>query len=133
MKIKELIKDFVKNLKEYVSYLMKVNYKELFVNTVILFCILILASFVYLPVSLIDDLIYSFITMFVSLPVIAGSIYHWIFQLISFILAVLAFMYLFNMRFKDIKEKGINNQPIVVKDKEKKTVTLDLPKTKDSK
>ena len=108
MKVKELCKEFFKNLKEYVAYLMKVDFKELFVNTVILICILALATFVYLPVSLVDDLILSLLTIFIQFSATLAAIYHWIFKLISFVLSVLAFMYLFNMRFKDVKEMSGN-------------------------
>ena len=133
MKIKNLFKEFFKCLREYVQYLMKVNFKDLFINTVILVCILVLSSFVYLPVSLVDDLIYSFITIFVELPIIVSSIYHWIFSLISLFLAVLAFMYLFNLRFKDVKEKSKNEKTVVVQNKEKKVETIELPKAKNDK
>ena len=44
-------------------------------------------------------------------------------------------MYLFNLRFKDVKEKGLNSASVnkmaeSTEDKEKK-VTIDLPKKKE--
>ena len=132
MKVKELCKEFFKNLKEYVAYLMKVDFKELFVNTVILICILALATFVYLPVSLVDDLILSLLTIFIQFSATLAAIYHWIFKLISFVLSVLAFMYLFNMRFKDVKEKGLENKvEIKPKNGDAPKTELDLPKKKE--
>ena len=132
MKVKELCKEFFKNLKEYVAYLMKVDFKELFVNTVILICILALATFVYLPVSLVDDLILSLLTIFIKFSATLAAIYHWIFKLISFVLSVLAFMYLFNMRFKDVKEKGLENKVEIKPKKDDAPKTeLDLPKKKE--
>ena len=123
-KVKELCKEFIKNLKEYVSYLMKVDFKELFINTIILVCILALATFVYLILSL--------LTIFIKFSAIVAAIYHWIFKLISFVLAVLAFMYLFNMRFKDVKEKGLENKVEIKSKNDDGTKTeLDLPKKKE--
>jgi len=128
--MKQLFKDFFKNLKDYVSYLMKVNFKELFVNTIILVCILVLSTFAYVPVGLLDDLIFNFIKIFVTMPVLVTQIYHWIFNLLGFVLALCAFAYMFNLRFKDVKEKGLDNKVEITKKGESK-VTLDLPKQKD--
>ena len=125
MKVKELCKEFFKNLKEYIAYLMKVDFKELFVNTVILICILALAT-------LVDDLILILLTIFIKFSATIAAIYHWIFKLISFVLSVLAFMYLFNMRFKDVKEKGLENKvEIKPKNGDAPKTELDLPKKKE--
>ena len=129
--MKEMSKEFFKNLKEFVQYLMKVNFKELFVNTIILVCILVLSTFVYVPIELVDRLIFDFIKIFGTMPGIVAQIYHWIFHLISFICALFAFMYLFNLRFKDVKEKGLENK-VEIKNKSEEKVTLDLPKKKDN-
>jgi hypothetical protein len=40
-------------------------------------------------------------------------------------------MYLFNLRFKDVKEKGLENK-VEIKNKSEEKVTLDLPKKKDN-
>jgi len=126
-KIRKLIKDFGKNLKDYVQYLMKVDFKELFVNTVILLCIVLLSTFVYMPISIIRDLISDLVKIFFTVPVIVTSIYTWVVSLISFILCLIAFMYLFNMRFADVlraKEEK-EGKKIIVKGDE-----LELPKEK---
>ena len=128
--MKEMFKNFGKNFKEYISYLMKVGFKELFINVLILFCIIVLATFVYIPVGLVEQLIFDFLKIFGTMPIVVSNIYHWVFQLISFILAIFAFVYLFNLRFKDVKEKGIDTKVEINKKGEEK-VTLDLPKKKD--
>ena len=128
--MKEMFKNFGKNFKEYISYLMKVGFKELFINVLILFCIIVLATFVYIPVGLVEQLIFDFLKIFGTMPIVVSNIYHWVFQLISFILAIFAFIYLFNLRFKDVKEKGIDTKVEINKKGEEK-VTLDLPKKKD--
>lgn len=129
-KVKQVIKDFFSNLKEYIKYLMKVDFKELFVNTVILVCLVVLAAFAYIPISVIQDLIYKFIQIFVSVGLIFGQLYNWIFQILSFIVALFAFMILFNMRFADIKNKKSENKVVVKKNGSDKTEELELPKAK---
>lgn len=126
-KIKNLIKKFGKNLKDYVQYLMKVDFKELFINTIILLCIVLLSTFVYMPIGILRDLISDFVKIFFTVPVIVTSIYTWIVSLISFILCLMAFMYMFNMRFEDVlkaKEEK-EGKKIIVKGDE-----LELPKEK---
>ena len=94
---------FFKRAKAYIDYLMKVDFKELFVNVVILFCMIVLAAFMFIPVGIVQDVIRSFIQVFVSMPVTIGLLYNWVFYLLSFALSILAFMYLFNKRFEDLE------------------------------
>ena len=131
--MKNMLKTFIKTLKEYVNYLMKVDFKELFANTVILVCILILAAFVYIPVGIVQDLIRNLLTIFVNLNGIIGLIYTWTFSVIGAIVAILAFIYLFNKRYESIQKSDedtkennnkLNNK--TSKDKE----DLELPKVK---
>ena len=131
--MKNMLKTFIKTLKEYVNYLMKVDFKELFANTVILVCILILAAFVYIPVGIVQDLIRNLLTIFINLNGIIGLIYTWTFSVIGAIVAILAFIYLFNKRYESIQKSDedtkennnkLNNK--TSKDKE----DLELPKVK---
>lgn len=135
--IKAMFKDFVSNLKKYIDYLMKVNFKELFVNTVILFCILVLAAFVFIPIGIIQDIIRTFIIIFVDFSSVFGLLYNWIFYLFSFICAFFAFVYMFNKRFSDIealkkqindKEKSIERNKNTKKDEDE----FELPREKNS-
>ena len=131
--MKNMLKTFIKTLKEYVNYLMKVDFKELFANTVILVCILILAAFVYIPVGIVQDLIRNLLTIFINLNGIIGLIYTWTFSVIGAIVAILAFIYLFNKRYESIQKSDedtkennnkLNNK--TSKDKE----DLEIPKVK---
>lgn len=138
--MKKMFKEFLKNLKEYIDYLMKVNFKELFVNTIILVCILILSSFVFVPIGIFQDVIRSFITIFVNFSLIFGLIYNWIFYLISFICFLLAFVYMFNKRFSDIEElknsidnKNVKKLKIEQNKNNKEKEEFELPKKKESK
>lgn len=135
------MKKFLKNLKQYVNYIMKVNFKDLLVNVVILGCIVLLSVLVYLPVGLIEDLIRSFIVIWMPFEGVPAILFTWTFSLISFICAVIAFIFLFNKRFEDIEafkeqvsspNKSVSKKMIesnVIDEDDK----IELPKEKDSK
>lgn len=133
----KLWNDFFGNFKKYINYLMEVNFKELFVNTVILFCILVLSAFVYIPIGLISDLIRGFITIFISFGGVPSLLYSWGFSLLSAICAFMSFMYLFNKRFSDLeafKTQVREKKEEVKEEKQSKNADeLELPKAKDSK
>ena len=133
--MKKLFVDFKGNVKKYVDYIMSVDFGELFVNVLILICILLLSTFLFVPVGMVETIIRDFINLFGSLPNIVYSIYSWVFNIISVVLSVLAFMYMFNKRFDDIEafKKQMKEKPA---DKENKNVDseeLELPKAKNSK
>lgn len=135
------MKNFLKNLKQYINYIMKVNFKDLLVNVVILGCIVLLSILIYLPVGLIEDLIRSFIVIWMPFEGTPAVLFTWTFSLISFICAVIAFIYLFNKRFADIEafkdqvsnpKKSIQNEidkPRAMVEEEE----IELPKEKDDK
>ena len=134
--MKNMFKEFLSNFKEYIDYLMKVDFRELFINTLILICLLILSAFFFIPIGIIQDVIRSFIIIFVDFNVITGSLYNWLFYLLSFVVCIYAFVYMFNKRFGDLEElkKQIKNkdEKKVVNTKEKDD-ELDLPKAKNNK
>lgn len=139
--MKDLLKDFIKNLKSYVNYLMSVNFKDLFINTVIILCIVVLSGIVYVPIGIVEDLIRSFVLIFGSLSGKVAMVYNWSFDLISAVCFIITFMFLFNKRFEDIenlKEQISGKDEIPKKSNEKsnkksskKDDELDLPKTKE--
>ena len=128
--MKEMLKKFWKTLKDYVNYLMKVDFKELFINTIILICLVILAAFVYIPIGLVQDLIRNLLSIFINMGGIFGLIYTWLFSLIGAIVAILAFIYLFNKRFDSIKNES-NKESSNKKESKEKEEDLDLPKVKE--
>ena len=134
--MKNMFKEFLSNFKEYIDYLMKVDFRELFINTLILICLLILSAFFFIPIGIIQDVIRSFIIIFVDFNVITGSLYNWLFYLLSFVVCIYAFVYMFNKRFGDLEElkKQIKNKDVkkVVNTKEKDD-ELELPKAKNNK
>lgn len=139
--MKDLFKNFIKNVKNYVDYIMKVNFRELFINVVILLCIVILSALVFAPVELVRDIIRSFIVIYTPFDGTISLLYNWVFYLLSSIIFVITFMFLFNKRFANMdmfkkqvaedldKTKNSDNKS---KEKEsKKDDDLDLPKTKN--
>lgn len=130
-KIKLIIKNFFPTLKKYVDYLMNVGYKDLFINTIIIFCLILLAAFVYVPVGLLQDLILTTIQLFINLSGIFSKIYFWLFHVLSAVCAVLVFMWLFNRRFEDVEKQNQEKEDKkVTKDKVNSDDNFDLPKAK---
>ncbi len=132
--MKETFNKFKVNFKKYIDYLMTVNFGELFINVLILLCIIVLSTFIFVPVGLIESLIRDFLSLFITLPSAVLSVYAWVFTLISTVLSFLAFVYLFNKRFEDMdafKKQIANKQPVqsVKKDED----VLELPKAKEHK
>lgn len=130
----KLIKTFLKNLKDYLSYLMKVGFGDLLIQFLTLVIILLLSCFIYVPIGLIEDIIIS--AMGFLGQVVNDKTYQildLVFKIISFIFAMFAFMYLFNKRYDDIqklkndlKYKG-NKQN---NNKKREVVDIELPKEK---
>ena len=130
-----MLKKFWKRFKDYFSYLMTVDFKELFINLVILVCIILLSSFVFVPVGLVESLIRDFIFLFITLDSFVLQLYNWLFDLIATLGSVYAFIILFNKRFEDIEafKKQIKGKPqeTKVQEETKKDDELELPKTKE--
>ena len=131
-----MFKKFGTNAKKYCDYLMTVNFTDLFINDLILICILVLSSFVFMPVGLLKTLIRDFILLFMDVNGTILSVYDWIFTLISTVLTIVAFIYMFNKRFEDLEtfKKQLKEKPQKdIKDTSDNEEELILPKTKDEK
>lgn len=131
-----MFKKFGTNAKKYYDYLMTVNFTDLFINVLILICILVLSSFVFMPVGLLKTLIRDFILLFMDVNGTILSVYDWIFTLISTVLTIVAFIYMFNKRFEDLEtfKKQLKEKPQKdIKDTSDNEEELILPKTKDEK
>ena len=129
-----MFKKFISNVKNYVNYLMTVNFGELFINVLILLCILVLSTFVFVPVGLFQSLIRDFILLFGSMSNLFLSIFDWVFTLISTVLAATAFIYMFNKRFDDLDllKKQINNKQVKEVEPKKEEEKIELPKEKET-
>ena len=132
--MKKLFVNFKGNFKKYIDYIMSVNFGELFINVLILICILLLSTFVFVPIGTVESIIRDFIGLFGGMPNFLSSLIKFIFTVISTVVSVLAFVYLFNKRFEDIeafkKHMYVKPEEKVVK---KEEAELELPKTKNGK
>lgn len=132
--MKKLFINFKGNFKKYIDYLMSVNFGDLFINVLILICIILLSTFVFVPISMVESIIRDFISLFGGMPNFLSSLINLVFNLISTVVSILLFIYLFNKRFEDIEafKKQMSEKPeekVVKEDSEK----IELPKTKNSK
>jgi hypothetical protein len=88
----------------------------------------------FVPVGMVASLLGDFITFFIEGNVIISKVIQWISSLISTVLALFAFVYMFNKRFEDLEKfkEQVENKP---QNKEKINAEdeLDLPKAKDDK
>ena len=129
-----MFKKFGTNVKKYVDYLMTVNFVDLFINVVVLVCILLLSLFMFVPVGMVSSLLGDFITFFIEGNVIISKVIQWISSLISTVLALFAFVYMFNKRFEDLEKF---KEQVENKSQKKEEINaedeLDLPKAKDDK
>lgn len=134
--MKEYLSDFIKNGKKYLEYLMKLGFKDLFVNFIEIIMLVILACLVYLPIGIISDLMFQIINIFVVNNAYFLKVYDLIFSLISAILAVYLFVYMFNKRYANIeilRKEGkveINNTTVRENVKKVDEEEFELPKKK---
>lgn len=135
LEFKKAIKDFGKNVRSYAEYLMKVDFGELFVNVLILLCILALSCFAYIPSGIIKGIFKGLLRVF-EFKFTSTFLYlcDWVFDVLGLLCCVIAFILLFNMRFSDIEEykKQFEDKPKkedIVAEKDE----LVLPKTKKTK
>jgi len=122
--MKTMLKDFLKNLKNYINYIMKLGFGELFVQFLILLIIVVISCFIYIPIQLIQDLLLSLIVLFVDGNSVVISVYNILFKVISTACILLCFVYLFNKRYSDVEKE--------IKEKKNKPVgeDIELPKMK---
>lgn len=144
--MKNLLSNFVYNLKMYLKYIVKVGFKELFFDVLILVLMAIIAAFAYIPVGLVGDLVRGFITSFVSLKGVGAALYNWLVLAFQGICSILLFMYLFNNRYDFKNDKVVpiegsytleRKDDIELNNKDNKKVSknekneFDLPKEKE--
>ena len=118
-----MFKDFFKNLKNYLSYIMKVGFGELFIQFLTLVIILLISLFVYIPLGLIQDLVVTFFsTIGLTLGETGYLVLNLIFKSVELVIAICCFVYLFNKRYEDFKKS----------EEEKKNDIKDLDNKEDN-
>ncbi len=140
-----MLKRFLKVGKVYINYLTSIKFGELFKNFLILVALMALATLVYIPMGVIEDLIRSWILVVSTFDGISAEIFACVFKTLSFVSALIIFVILFVKEFEDLEafKKRINgldeepqaNKKITNKDtsKKKSNLEIELPKAKDSK
>ena len=101
---------FKKNIKVYIDYIMTLDFKKLGIHFFSLVFIIFIGLLVYLPIGLISDSLIQGLGIIPNIPVIVFSIIDWIFVLVSFVVFVCVFVYMFNRRFEEVYAKEINDE-----------------------
>ena len=142
-----MFKDFMKNGKKYIDYLMGLDFVELFVNVVEIIILILLASLVYLPIGLIQDLLYELLVAVVGVSETFFKWYTILFRFGTGVIAIIVFIYLFNRRYAKLdkliekdpmrdrknkqKEETTEKKEETTKEKSEDNSKIDLPKKKD--
>ena len=142
--IKNIIKEFLGNVKPYFDYIMTLGFKKLGVHFISLLLIVFIALLIYLPFGLVNDFIVTLLGSLIdNVPDILYGIVDVIIELCSLLSFLVFFMYLFNQRYKDVYKDEIanngkvteltryDNAKVPAKEEEKiELPELDLPKKK---
>ena len=138
-----MVKDFFKNGKKYLDYIMGLDFTELMINILEIIGLVILAALVYLPIGLVQDLIYEIVRSAFGASEVVFKWYTVLFRFFTGIVAIIVFMYLFNRRYSkldELIEKDIMRNRKAKEKKEheendgnneEKKEEIDLPKKKD--
>ncbi len=139
-----MVNDFLKNGKKYIDYIMGLDFTELIINILEIIGLCILAGLIYIPIGLVQDLLYEILRSVFGASELLFKWYSILFRFFTGVIAIIVFMYLFNKRYsklnelieKDVmrnrkaKEKKEKEEPKEEK-KEDKKEEMDLPKKKD--
>ncbi len=138
-----MVKDFFKNGKKYLDYIMGLDFTELMINILEIIGLVILAALVYLPIGLVQDLIYEIVRSAFGASEVVFKWYTVLFRFFTGVVAIIVFMYLFNRRYSkldELIEKDIMRNRKAKEKKEhkenegnneEKKEEIDLPKKKD--
>jgi hypothetical protein len=143
MEMLQMVKDFFKNGKKYLDYIMGLDFTELMINILEIIGLVILAALVYLPIGLVQDLIYEIVRSAFGASEVVFKWYTVLFRFFTGVVAIIVFMYLFNRRYSkldELIEKDIMRNRKAKEKKEhkenegnneEKKEEIDLPKKKD--
>jgi len=123
-----LLKNFGKSFKDYIDYIVKVSFGELIFHFFELLILILIALFVYIPLSVLEDVIWSLISLFNT---DFSGVFTVVCNVINALVALFAFIYVFNKRYEDIKNAPKGEKKEKVKEKDSKKQDVELPKMKD--
>ena len=99
-----MFKELLKTGKKYADYLIGLDFSELLINILEILGMAILAALVYIPLGLFQDLIYEIVRMMLGTSEVVFRWYNIIFQLVTGLVAVAVFLYLFNKRYSNLEK-----------------------------
>lgn len=133
------LKNFGKNIKNYIGYIATLGFKELGIHFVSLLFLIFIALLMYIPVGLVGDFAIVIINGIGNIPNIIYTVVDFVIELISLIATISVFIYVFNKRYTELYIKEINNSNNKVLsetnisnnvDRQNEELELDLPKKK---
>jgi hypothetical protein len=130
----KLLKDFGKSFKDYIDHVMKVSFGELVFHFFELLIIIFISLFTYVPMYLLQDVGLNILRLGGNeINETVLHVYNLTFSIVEILIALFAFIYLFNKRYEDLKneEKQDKSKKQTEKVKGKKDANMDLPKMKD--
>ena len=110
----EELKKFFPICKKYIQYLLKLGFKEFFINAVELILLALLSCLVYLPAEMIQMILDKFIFLFTKSNNYSG-ILDLVFVIISAVVAIYVFIKFFNKRYENIEEIRKDRKEIMFK------------------
>lgn len=133
--MKKMFVDFGHSFKNYFDCIMKVGFGELILRFFEFALIILFSLAMYIPVELVKGLLFDFIKVFIpNNSDIFINVYNLIFSIVSFVICIRFFIYLFTKRYEKMIEISIKEEDnkkdkidIIKDDKEE----MDLPKMKD--
>ncbi len=99
----EEFKKFFPIGKKYIQYILKLGFKEFFVNVIELLLLVILSCLVYIPIDMLKDVLFKLLIIFIKSDSFY-YIYDLIFNIISACIAIYLFIKFFNKRYENIEE-----------------------------
>lgn len=127
--MKETIKNFPTVLKKYIDAIMKMNFGELMIHFFELLILLVIASFLYIPIGLLKDILFTVFTFFTfeaseALNVVVDLII----KVLSFLFSACCFIYMFTKRYEELKKE---KREVSKQEQGKPSLEeIDLPKEK---
>ena len=116
------VKKFFKVAKNYINYIMKLGFKELFVNFIELIILVVISMILLFPVDVVKELLFKIVLVFIGSSDTIYKIYDIIFTIIEAFVCIGFFIYMFNKRYEDIDKIRNNRDSMLLKKEEEKTI-----------
>ena len=96
------MRDFIKNIKNYLGYIATLGFKDLGIHFLSLLFLIFISLLAYVPVGLVRDFIVTIVNGISNVPLIVYTILDILTQLISLIFAVYLFIFMFNKWYAEV-------------------------------